>query len=132
MTSSVDLWPPDLVVSEETSPALVLREQADALRKRTNGRVEARIYTRPEQGGKVSHYFDLQTPEPGGYSHRLLEVVHRKSQLYPAEVNFILAVNDEGQAPYYKCSNQEELEHDLRGIFADEQTRKMINSLLVA
>ena len=32
----------------------------------------------------------------------------------------------------YKCSCQEELEHDLRSIFADDRTRKMINSLLVA
>ena len=131
MTHTVDLWPEDLQVPEETSPFLILLEQAESLRKRTNGRVEARVYTRSLSGGKVSHHFDLQTPGPQPYTHALLEVVHARKQPYPAEVGFVLAVEDDGKVPVYSCNNQEELEKDLRVIFAAEHTRVMLDSLLV-
>jgi hypothetical protein len=59
----VDLWPSDLVVSDEMSPALLLRQQAERLRQRTNGRVEAEVTIRFSACLKPCVPVRLQLPE---------------------------------------------------------------------
>ena len=129
--NEIDLWPEDLRVPEDDSPAMVLRRQAKRLGEHTRGRVEADVLTQPLPGGKIAHNFSLKGAALGGYTHTLLKAIHQKKPPYPVEVEFTLAAHAK-EVQVYKCSSQEELEQDLRTIFADVQTRRMIDSLLAA
>ena len=130
-THDIDLWPEDLQVLDDESPAMVLRRQAKRLGERTKGRVEADVFTQPVAGGKIAHSFSLKGTALGGYTHTLLKAIHQKNRPYPVEIEFTLTANGK-EVQVYKCGSQEELEQDLRTIFADTQTRKMLDLLLAA
>jgi hypothetical protein len=128
----VDLWPPDLVVSGETSPALLLRQQAERLRGRTNGRVEAEVVTKSLAGGRLIHRFSLKAPGLGEYTHTLFYVVHRKQRPYPVEIHLFAVTAQAEASAEFTCKDQESFEATLRDLFASPGTRKTIDSLLAA
>ncbi len=125
----INLWSEDLRVPEDDSPAMVLRRQAKRPGERAKGRVEAEVLTKPLRQGKLEHSFILKGEAIGGYTHTLLKAIHQKNRPYPVEIEFTLTA-DVNKVPVYGCSSQEELEQDLRTIFADTLTRKMLDLLL--
>src|SRR5437868_9133163 len=115
-TTVSDLWPEDLRVSEETAPALLMRQQAEFLGLRTNGRVEAEVITRPLEDDELAHHFRLKATALGGYAHSLFFVVHRKSHPYPVVVQQVLREGKTG--PLLACESEADFKQLLSDLFA--------------
>jgi hypothetical protein len=128
----VDLWPEDLRVKDEETPALLLRQQAVLLGERLRGRVEAEVVTQALPGGRLAHGFRLKASVLGGYTHTLFYAVHHKGQPYPVEIHKALAAAETEANPVFLCQDQPSFEATLRDLFASPGTRKTIESLLVA
>lgn len=133
MTNDIlDLWPEDLRVPDEESPALLLRKQATLLGERMKGRVEAEVVTQAIPEGRLAHSFRLKATALGGYLHTLFYAVHHKDEPYPVEIHPALAAATAGAPPIFHCPDQASFEAVLRDIFASPGTRKTIQSLLAA
>jgi len=65
-TSAIDLWLEDLRVPDETTPALLLRQQAEVLGQRTKGRVEAEVITQALDEGRLAHHCLSASPGSSG------------------------------------------------------------------
>jgi hypothetical protein len=117
-----DLWPEDLGKSDVTPPIVLLREQAQRLSKKTQGKLEGRVVTSQPDGVHFLHQFLVVVPSLDNYSYALLMVQHSPVQLYPAEILNVpggpLIANDEQQYEAY-----------LRAVFASDRTRSVIQSL---
>ena len=72
-----DLWGPDFV-GNDAQPVLVtlLEEQANALTRRTDGRIEGVVSQDPTAEGTVWTSLYASVPALGDYRHKLLTIVH--------------------------------------------------------
>ncbi|HLK59727.1 MAG TPA: hypothetical protein VKU00_24410 [Chthonomonadaceae bacterium] len=132
-TSVIDLWPEDLRVPDETTPALLMRQQAELLGQRTKGRVEAEVITQALEGGRLAHHFRLKATALGGYVHSLFIAVHNKNHPYPVTVEQVVPRSaTQGIDPIFICNSEQELEQVLRDLFASSEIRNAVESLLAA
>ena len=121
-----NLWPTDLAPTVERTPLAILKEQAAQLGARTKNLLEGRVTTRVYAQGEdrlFQHTFSVVAPALDGYTYRLLEVKHGLDP-YPVTV---------GVSPTYveeELASEAEFIEYLRRVFASDETRRIIGSLL--
>jgi hypothetical protein len=119
-----DLWPEELKTLEITPPSSILREQADLLKKKTNGLVEGRVEVMrsSENDERLRIAFYLVAPNLDEYSYRLLVVNHPMSY-YP------LTIESHSKASL-QCANEEAFMNALKNIFKSDPTTNTIGALM--
>ena len=134
--AEIDLWPADLRSNSDLrSPLRVLKEQASALGRKTNGLVEGKtetILAQPEWaeisgllGGEMSvHSFFLVAPVIS-YRRRLLQVAHNPVEFYPLALRADLE-----NASTFHVNDEGDLAVRLRDLFGDPQTIRIIQALI--
>ena len=136
-----DLWPEDLQIVEPLTPVAILKQQAILLGKKTKNLVEGRVYTvtvAANEGSLMAltafnksiasdsahlmlvHNFDLVISTLGSYKYTLFTASH-DINLYPVYVSSDQKI---------KCENEEEFMQAIKRIFASEETRRVISSLI--
>ena len=123
MTSD-NLWPTDLSTTEPSGvlPITILREQAIFFTESTTGILTAQVVTSKDVNSNFSHNFYIIAPALANYKYLLLTVKHG-IDLYP--------INTVGVGRAYGAPNETQFKENLKEIFALEQTRKIVNSLLL-
>jgi hypothetical protein len=116
-----DLWPDEFGAGNLTPPVKILRTQAEALTKKTNGAIVASVLT-TKQGEQLRHEFMLEVPSLDNYMYSLLFVVHKVTP-YP------LTLNGHGRG-WIECKDEARLLIVLKEIFTSEETRNIVGSLL--
>lgn len=121
-TNERNLWPQDLftAVDIQRTPLALLREQATLLGENTNNLVEAKVVTNTE-GASFVQYFNLVSPILKNYTYQLFHLVHPIDG-YPLRVIF--------KDSEYVIKSEEELIANLRSIFADEKTRRVVQAMI--
>jgi hypothetical protein len=118
-----DLWPKDIAtVSGVRTPVSILREQAILLGEKTKNIVEAEIIS-SGKNGVFSHSFVLVAPVLDSYQYELFSVQH-SAQIYP------LIVKIRG-SQITEAGSEEQFIEQLQSIFADPQTKQIIQTLIV-
>lgn len=120
-TRPADLWPEDFGVPDFVPPISILREQAAALGAKTKNIVEAEVDTMLENG-KFHHRLYIRTAAAGDYKYLLL-MVEQEVAPYPLRVFWS---NEKTR----QCDSEAEFIKLLRDIFAEEHTRRAIQSLI--
>jgi hypothetical protein len=118
-----DLWPEDFGKIGETPPGTILREQAQALSRKTKGLLEGLVNTSNESDRGFLQQFFLVVPLLDNYTYCLLLVRH-PLQLYPVELTV---------APTKKtvtCKSAHEFRYALKANFASEEVRFILRALL--
>jgi|SRR5947209_15615324 len=118
-----DLWPDDFGKSDVTPPRTILREQAEALSKKTRGLVEGLVTTISHPPHSFAQTFFLSVPDLDNYTYRLLVVVH-PLQFYP------LDVQAEVLGKTFACAAEKDFKDALREIFNANETKRIIAALL--
>ncbi|OLP16875.1 hypothetical protein BST81_19480 [Leptolyngbya sp. 'hensonii'] len=120
-----DLWP-DFGETNLITPLTILKAQATALAKKTNGLVEATVTSSSEANGDFIHRFYLVAPVLD-YRYHLLTVFH-DIKLYPLRIEFLI----EGLQSKLGGSLKDEaaFESCLTNIFASEKTIQIIRALI--
>jgi hypothetical protein len=116
-----NLWPEDFGTIDFVPPVAILREQATALGARTKNIVEAEVETTAE-GGKFRHNFYVRATAAGDYRYLLL-MVEQEIAPYPLRVFWSNEKTTE-------CTSEADFTEALRDIFAEEHTRRVIQSLI--
>ncbi len=141
MESSKNLWP-EFGNESVITPAYILKEQAAKLGERTGNIVLARVSTKPFDFSRQSqvplkrdgfkHDFYIVAPVLGDYSYRLFSAYHELIDVFPVYINShkekpveVLYLSD-----YVEANNQQEFIAELKNIFADPKTVKIIQTLL--
>jgi len=127
-----DLWPEDITAAEgELPPITILKQQASLLGRRTRNLVEAEVETgTADFPGYLRHILFLVAPALNFYRHPLLEVEHDATQLYPASIHASRSGNGPSKRRHTRAKNSDEFKKALKEIFADDETKKTIGSLL--
>lgn len=128
-----DLWPPDIAVSDEPSPASILRQQGYLLGQKTRNFVvgEVRSSGTPDQ---FNHEFWVSAPLLN-VRVRLFRVWHG-IQFYPAKVQ-AFEVRDlppsgnvsKPKGPEGNAANADEFKEIIKSVLADDEVRALIQSL---
>jgi len=94
-----DLWPEDIIKSPVKAPVAILREQANFLKRKTKGLVQAIIIpsAQTKEGKEFSYNFDLVSPSMSGTHYRLFAVAY-DIQLYPATISVEIEIATEIQS----------------------------------
>jgi hypothetical protein len=117
-----DLWPDDFGGGEDvTPPIVILREQAEALARRTRGMLTARVVTRKDSRGGFVHEFMVEVPTLDNYSYELFWVDH-PVVLYPAKIVV------EGRV-HAEAADAGPFAERLREVLALPQLKKVIRAL---
>lgn len=117
-----DLWPKDIAtVSGVRTPVSILREQAILLGEKTKNIVEAEIIS-SGKNGVFTHSFVLVAPVLDSYQYELFSVQH-SAQIYPLTVKIRSQITE--------ASSEEQFIEQLQSIFADPQTKQIIQTLIV-
>jgi hypothetical protein len=117
-----DLWPDDIGRVDLVSPLAILEDQARALETRTGHKVRARVSSVGVRD-TFTHTFYVELPEMQ-YEYELFRVKHGIG-FYPLDI-FSRSYPD-GQ---YTAASEEEFIDGLRELFAAEQTKEVIKSLV--
>src|SRR5262245_60010125 len=117
-----DLWPDDFGKVGVAPPIVLLREQAERISGRTQGKVLGQVATGKNAVG-FYHDFFLVAPFLDDYTYRLFAVVH-PIDFYPLEI-VADVVNKQ-----IKCQSPSDFEEQLRGIFTSAEAKKVVASLL--
>jgi len=117
-----NLWPEVFEAISTKTPLAILREQAALLGQRTANIVVGRVHSVGAGSGKFRHIFNLYCASLA-YQTELLWV-ENDLNLYPAEI-FL----DDHNNPV-RADTPETFSARLKVIFAREETKKMITSLI--
>jgi hypothetical protein len=118
-----DLWPDFDGLPKQVSPRSILVEQGNFLAQKTKNVLTIKLNsgkssTKP---GKLYLNFKIVAPLVSNYSYLLL-VVYHDALLYPCEVKF--------KGNITLCRTEESFRDQLKRIFNDKETVKVIASLL--
>ena len=141
MTTATSLWPDDLVAeSMPSTPAGLLREQADGLEEKTKGELKAEVHEVHRDGlgeSEFSYSFDLFAPRIA-YRYSLFDIEHGPAQ-YPtriyvdnrigSELGWATGPNPSGR-PRKEANSDDELRDALREVFGSSFTRNVVRGLL--
>lgn len=122
-TTTLDLWPNDIAVSDEITPVSILREQASLLGQKTKNLVQGKVELLSGKGGTFLYGFYLVAPALDHYKYRLLSIQY-PIEHYPVTINFeagnrVLTAND-----------YNEFVAKLGDVLVDEKTRSIVRSLV--
>lgn len=147
MASKVEnLWPPDVAAStKRLSPVAILRQQATLLGQRTKNIVEAEVETKgTDFQRRLQHWFYLVAPGLDFYKYPLFLVEHDPTKFYPLKIvwwnkigsgtpsaNKRTSLAERAKAKKELSADSEEtFKAHLKRIFADDQTKGVIQSLI--
>lgn len=144
MASKVDsLWPSDIAAStKRLSPVAILRQQATLLGQRTKNLVEAEVETKgTDFQRKLQHWFYLVAPALDFYKYPLFLVEHSPTRFYPLKIIWDKtgAATSSAKKPptlaekvkrEFSANSEEAFKAFLKRIFADDQTKRVIQSLI--
>lgn len=150
MASKVDnLWPDDIEASsKQLSPVAILKRQASLLGEQTKNLVEAEVETKGTDFQRLlQHWFYLVAPALDFYKYPLFRVEHYPTQFYPLKIiwnKMSTGTSPAGIALAKKPSLAERakaksvllakseaaFKQSLKRIFADDETKKIIQSLI--
>jgi len=127
-----DLWPEDIAAGEgEVPPITILKQQASLLGRRTRNLIEAEVETGTSDYQRfLRHTLFLVAPALNFYRHALLEVEHDATKLYPATIKASRSRNGSSKQQTLRAKNSNEFKKALKEVFADDETKKTIGSLL--
>jgi hypothetical protein len=115
-----DLWPDDVGQQTDLDPPIVLlREQAEALPRRTKGLLTASVITK-KVADEFVHVFMLEAPALDNYSYELFWVQH-PVLLYPVKI-----VVGEKE---YAAADPDEFTKKLRSVLALPEVKRVLQSL---
>jgi hypothetical protein len=121
-----NLWPVDFVTSEAEYPDAVLKQQAELFGKKTKHLVEAEVRS-PDHAfflqDKIRKSLYLVAPALGGYSYRLFTIEYG-IEPYPVVITGV------GDDVARICPTKQEFLATLKDLFASQETRRIIVSLL--
>lgn len=148
MASKVEnLWPIDIrATSKQLSPVAILKRQASLLGERTKNLVEAEVETKAtDHQKKLQHWFYLVAPALDFYKYPLFRVEHSPTQFYPLMIRFIGSaetstkgdrsgkfegITSREQVMMLRVKSEAEFTAHLKTIFAADETKKVIQSLI--
>jgi len=124
--TTIDLWPIDFGISEIEFPDVVLKKQAELLGEKTQHLVEAEVRS-PDHAlilhDKIRKSLYLVAPKLGGYSYRLFTIEY-------GIVPYPVVITGYGEEAARVCPTKEAFLVALKDIFASEETRRVIASLI--
>jgi hypothetical protein len=121
MNDTNDLWPNFEDVPKITSPRAILAEQANFLSEKTLNLLSANITTSSTVEGKILNRFKIVAPLLQNYSFNLFTLSHN-ALYYPCELRY--------NGIIYTLSNEEDLKEKIKEIFNNDETKKIVVSLL--
>lgn len=121
MTITNDLWPNFEDVPAIKSPRAIMLEQANFLSSKTKNLVTAEIRSLNTTDGRLGYRFKIIAPLLKDYSFALFSLYHG-AMYYPCDIKF--------KQLMWTIHSEDELINKLRYIFMDEETKKVISSLL--
>ncbi|MEM9933958.1 MAG: hypothetical protein AAF824_10110 [Bacteroidota bacterium] len=129
--NKMNLWP-ELDLTKISTPAMVLKEQAEFLSNNTDNILNAFIKSSVtdsngnyfETTHPIKHEFVIIAPQLKNYSYELFYVVHGLD-IYPLEIFW----SDQKYKPLYTVRNEADFMESLKQIFADPKTFKVIQAL---
>ena len=149
MASKVDnLWPPDIAASaKKLSPVAILKRQAFLLGQQTKNIVEAEVETKTTDYQRIlQHWFYLVAPALNFYKYPLFRVEHPPTRFYPLRIRFdnvghdtpsdadrsrrFAGLTSKDQVLMLKVKSEAEFTARLKTIFAAEETKNVIQSLI--
>ena len=158
MASVVDnLWPNDIEgPSKQSSPVGILKQQALLLGKRTKNLVEADVETRATDFQRfLQHSFYLVAPALDFYKYLLFRIEHHPTQFYPLKIIWDKSSSETSRerklsekkrgatlaerakerrvksaTSELSASSEAEFKEHLKRIFGDDDTKKVIQSLI--
>jgi hypothetical protein len=80
------LWP-DVIRAAVQSPKSILVDQAEALKKQTNGVLVGMVNSGATDDDQALLYFSILVPELNDYRHRIMVVQHKKGMEYPTTID---------------------------------------------
>lgn len=116
-----DLWPNFDDVPKISSPRSVMSEQANFLSQKTKNLLSANITAIPTTDGRISNRFTIVAPLLKNYSYNLFALYHG-AIYYPCEIYF--------HGTRSTIADENELRQAMSSIFNDENTKKIILSLI--
>jgi hypothetical protein len=121
-----DLWPEYIARTEVPTPLAILRIQANNLRTKTKGIIEAEVRNLTDNDKKREIYqFEVIAPALDGYTVRLFTAEHAMGLVYPIDFQW-----NEFQHGYESASTPEEIYSLLKIIFQSNTTRSVLMSLI--
>lgn len=148
MASKVEnLWPMDIrATSKQLSPVAILKRQASLLGERTKNIVEAEVETKAaDHQKKLQHWFYLVAPALDFYKYPLFRVEHSPTQFYPLMIivsssaetsttgnrlSKFDGITRREQVKMLSVKSEAEFTAHLKTIFAADETKKVIQSLI--
>jgi hypothetical protein len=122
-----DFWPADFPTASDPEPVVLLKQQAQLLTTKTNGRVEG-VVKRSAEGGVVYHSLYARVPALGDYMYKFLYVAHSLAA-NPANP-FPIHVEDSFYLDRKSMHTMEEFRQWLKDILASEWVRTTIGRLI--
>lgn len=120
------LWPADLGPQRISTPLAVMRKQARALEKLSNGWLNAEVRTAGSgNNAPLQHSFVVLAPYLGDVEFVLFSVRHGL-MIYPLTI----ATNPHNNVAGYECFDEAEFTDALREILAAESTTRIITALV--
>ncbi len=121
-TNELDLWPSEIATLPSIqTPITILKEQSSLLGQKTNNLVEAEVKSNDAGNGRVAISFNLVAPALNSYRYQLFQVLHHAVEIYPLTIDFSNTA--------YTVKNLDQLIDQLKMIFSDEKTIRVIQSL---
>jgi hypothetical protein len=118
-----DLWGDLPEVESLRTPLVILKEQAEVLKEKTEGLLVGEIIQK-QTGINFIYDLSIVAPTLNNYVYKLLTVVHGIG-FYPARI-----IDQQSQGVQKKCSNEEEYKQGLREILSSNNNRAVISKLL--
>lgn len=120
---ATSLWElPD--VSQIRTPALLLKEQAQALVRLTNAVLEGRVTSGVSPDGSLSHRLQVVAPLLNGYTYTVVEIEHGVD---PYPLRFLSPAT----RGFVECRTEAELQERLKLTLTSEPIKNAIGGLLV-
>src|SRR5260370_42103407 len=121
--ASRDFWPEIVSTLTVITPLSLLKEQAAALARKTNGLLQARVDSRTDITDRFIHRFKIVAPTLDNYNYQLFVASHGVD-LYPVEIDCPAGF---GKPASIEAGTQEEFETSLKRILASDQQLKVIS-----
>jgi hypothetical protein len=122
-TSTRNLWPEDIAVTDDVAPVTILKEQASLLGQRTQNIVEAYVI-KPKyathRDPPFRYNFYLMAPALD-YRYQLFTITHGL-EFYPVSITF--------EDLTVEIADEDGLMQELANIFSSEKTKRIISSLI--
>ena len=124
-----DLWGPDFRDTPiESAPVVLLKEQADALTRRTGGRIVGEVLQDVDKGTVWASLY-ARVPALQDYQHKLVSIAHRVVTADP-DRPFPLTVMDTQSGDQEELESMESFEEWLGRTLSSDEVHHVVDSLL--